>query len=201
MPHGHSHHDKSYTTISIHIATMVDINTLKSYPLVLTLQNKPQFCLCPHACIQPSGNSKRNSEKQSHIYDFTVVVLTNLTVLSLTIFHVNYIVFGANRQPVISQHTDQFLSCRCHCSLAFIEANQRCKKNVKKPLCICNFPVLSLTIFSFILLFSGQTYDLWYLITQNNFCPAATTVHMNILWSSGDSKKTVRRNHVFTILH
>jgi hypothetical protein len=100
---------------------------------------------------------------------------------------------------VISLVTDRFLLRRCRRPLAFIKKEQRCKRNGEKPLRFDDFSVLVLTIFSIKLLLLGQTHEPWYLSPQTDFCHAAAVTRSRILKQSGNAKRMVRNNHIFSI--
>ena len=55
------------------------------------------------------------------------------------------------------------------------------QKNGKKALCIHNFTVLSLTIFSIKLMFLERTRDSWNLLPQTEFFPAAAATRLRLL--------------------
>jgi hypothetical protein len=96
---------------------------------------------------------------------------------------------------------NHILPCRRRRLHAIITPNGQRKNNGENSSRLCDFTVLTLTIFSIKLLLPGPSCDGRYINSQTDFCPAAPADRSCLLQSSRDTKRTVRNNWVLIIFH
>ena len=102
--------------------------------------------------------------------------------------------------PLIYHAPNHILLPHHRRSHAIITLYGRRQKNGENKLRLCDYTVLTLTIFSIKLLFPGPSCDPGYLSSQLDFCPAVAATCSCLLQQSGYVKIMVRIHFVLTIL-